>query len=142
MVGQTLEGTLGTVPLYSKPAHKPQDLIPLLSDVLAAPFGTAYPPLLIAAAKALQAIILTCWPRMAAYRGEILRGLVICWCRIAEDGSDILQSVMAAIKETVNLLTVATVSTVDIRADYQHLVSSDSRLADLFPATNQALKIP
>ncbi len=109
-----------------------QDLIPLLSEVLAAPFGTAYPPLLLAAVKAIQATLVDCWPRIAIYRAEILRGLATCWCRIEEGGSEGLDNVSAAIKDAVKLLTAAVGNAVDAKADYESLVDSDERLSDLF----------
>ncbi|KAI9874184.1 MAG: hypothetical protein M1830_010096 [Pleopsidium flavum] len=109
-----------------------KDLIPLLSEILAAPFGTAYPPLLLAAVKAIQAILVNCWPRIAIYRGEILRGLTTCWCRLLEDGSEGLDSVSAAIKDAIKLLTAAFGNAVDAKADYGSLVDSDERLSFLF----------
>lgn len=112
-----------------------QDLVPLLSDVLCAPFGTAYPPLLLAAVKSLQAIILNGWPRMAIYRGEILRGLAVCWCKIEEDGSEGLEIVTAAIKDTVKLLSAAAGNALDVITEYKSLVDSDERLSNLLTQT-------
>jgi len=37
------------------------------------------PRLLLAATRALQALILNAWPRVHVYRGEIVKGLVQCW---------------------------------------------------------------
>lgn len=59
-----------------------KDLLPMISGILTAPFATAYPPLLDAALQTLRALLTNGWPRMAYHRGEILEGLVICWCRI------------------------------------------------------------
>ncbi|KAL8938083.1 MAG: hypothetical protein Q9216_004081 [Gyalolechia sp. 2 TL-2023] len=62
-----------------------KDLLPLVSATLTAPFATAYPPLLEAALQTLQAIIINGWPRVAFHKGEILEGLLICWCRIENE---------------------------------------------------------
>ncbi|KAI9836640.1 MAG: hypothetical protein M1819_001274 [Sarea resinae] len=65
------------------------DLVTLLArDVLDAPFGSAYPPLLLAAATALQALVRNAWPRVAGHRAEILVGVTGCWLRIFEEQED------------------------------------------------------
>ncbi|CAG8216980.1 unnamed protein product [Penicillium olsonii] len=62
-----------------------QELIPVLYTTLSNPFGTAYPPLLRAAATATQVIIQNAHPRIWRWRGEILSGLSSCWLHIAAD---------------------------------------------------------
>lgn len=89
-----------------------KDLLPLISAALTAPFATVYPPLLEAALQTLRAIIVNGWPRVAFHRGEILEGLVICWCKvkneetpipellgIKEDIEDISRAVMQLLKD-------------------------------------------
>jgi len=109
-----------------------QDLLLLLSDVLGAPFGTAYPPLLLAAFEATQSIIINCWPRMTVYRAEILRGLVMCWCKVAEDGPPGSEAIKTAIKDTIKLLTAAVGEPVVAKADQDNLIHADKRLSELF----------
>lgn len=110
-------------------------ILPLLSNTLAAPFATAYPPLLIAALNALEVVVKTCRPRVAYHRGEILRGLCVCWCRIKEEGSEKegLGDVRGSIREVVQMLTGALGEdgSVDVREEYQMLIDSDGRLGDL-----------
>ncbi|KAL9600388.1 MAG: hypothetical protein Q9219_003238 [cf. Caloplaca sp. 3 TL-2023] len=65
-----------------------KDIIPLILAALTAPFATAYPPLLQTALQTLRAVILNGWPRVSSHKGEILEGLVICWCRIDDEEPD------------------------------------------------------
>jgi hypothetical protein len=62
-----------------------QSLIPLLSNILANPHGPAYCSLLLIAAQSMQTLILNSWPRIHRYRGDIIRGLSICWIRVCEE---------------------------------------------------------
>lgn len=62
-----------------------KDLLPIISEILTAPFATAYPPLLKAALGVLKAVVVNGWPRVGYHRGEILQGLIVCWCRIDEE---------------------------------------------------------
>lgn len=108
-------------------------ILPLLTGILAAPFATAYPPLLQASVKAVQTIIIADWPRIAYHRGEILKGVTICWCRIAdiEAPSQELKEVRVSIAQTVQLLTCVLTGNVKVLQEYQILIDSDSRLRDL-----------
>ncbi|EDN09340.1 predicted protein [Histoplasma mississippiense (nom. inval.)] len=54
-----------------------QDLVPTISAALSNPFGTAFPPLLAAAAEAARALVLNAWPRVWRWRAELLGGLYI-----------------------------------------------------------------
>ena len=101
--------------------------------MLSAPFATAYPPLLQAALHAVQTIIVVDWPRMAYHRGEVLKGLVVCWCRIEDEGdrSAELKVVQRQIKHGVKLLTAVLKRELDIEPEYKLLVESDDRLGQL-----------
>ena len=121
----------GSVRLMSE-----QHILPLLSDMLSAPFATAYPPLLQVALQAVETIIVTDWPRMAYHRGEVLKGLVLCWCRI-EDEKDCpaeLKIVQRQIKHSVKLLTAVLKRELDTEPEYKLLVESDDRLEQLLVA--------
>ena len=111
-------------------------VLPLLIGILAAPFGTAYAPLLQAAVKAIQTIIVIDWPRISHHRGEILRGITTCWCRIGEDEvqSEELKEVRKSIEKAVQLLTCVVTGSVKVVEEYANLVDSDSRLRDLLAA--------
>jgi tRNA nucleotidyltransferase (CCA-adding enzyme) len=113
-----------------------KDLVPLLSHVLSEPLGPAYPPLLLAAARGMDAVILNGWPRIGRWRAEILRGVSVAWIRLAEEGEaeegfeDVrhsLRNVVGTLKEAVTID-----AQVDWGGDTSVLVGADERLAELF----------
>ncbi|KAH0565690.1 hypothetical protein GP486_000909 [Trichoglossum hirsutum] len=110
-----------------------KDMIPMLSDILSEPFATAYPPLLITTIQTLQTIILTDWPRIAAHRAEVLRGLTFCWLKLMEDGPKVasFNELKQGLKDSLKLLKAAVQNEVDIDADVKLLSQSDERLAEL-----------
>ncbi|KGY15579.1 hypothetical protein PABG_11572 [Paracoccidioides brasiliensis Pb03] len=65
-----------------------QDLVPVLSATLSNPFGTAYPPLLLAATEATKMLVLNAWPRIWRWRAELLAGLCACWLHVCDDLAD------------------------------------------------------
>ena len=83
--------------------------------------------------EALQTIIVTNWPRIAHHRGEILKGLALCWCRIGDEEtqSQELIAVRENIEQAVQLLTHAVTQDSKLVDEYQTLIDSDSRLRDL-----------
>ena len=112
-----------------------KDVLPLLADVLADPFGSAHPPLLRAAAETLQTVILTDWPRVGFWRGEILRGVLVCWARMDEEGGEEgkkaeLDRVKTALEDAVGLLKAALQDDgdVDVQGEWAVLVKADERL--------------
>lgn len=109
-------------------------IIPLLSQIMSAPFATAYPPLIDASINAVEAVLVNVWPRVAYHRGEILQGLVICWCRIEAEGmnSKDLQRIQTNIQRIVNLITEILKKDLEVADEYQILINSDGRLRDLF----------
>ncbi|KZF23230.1 poly A polymerase C-terminal region-like protein [Xylona heveae TC161] len=108
-------------------------VIPILSDILDAPFATAYPPLLATTLSALENVITIDWPRMALHRGEILRGLTSCWCKLKEDEASDHTTLKQSTKNAVKLLTAAVKSDaqVELASEFKLLVESDERLSDL-----------
>lgn len=108
-------------------------MLPLLSANLTAPFATAYPPLLEASIKALEAAMVNDWPRITNHRGEILRGLTVCWCRIKDEEtrSRGLRKVQESIERSVRLLTLLIKKDVDAAPEYQMLIDCNDRLRDL-----------
>lgn len=108
-------------------------ILPLLTGILAAPFATAYPALLRASVKAVQTIIVAGWPRITHYRAEILKGMIICWCRIGDEEaqSQELNAVRNSIKQAVQLLTCAVTPNSYLIDEYQTLIDVDGRLRNL-----------
>lgn len=107
----------------------------MLSQILSAPFATAYPPLLEASVHAMDAVIVHVWPRVAYHRGEILEGLIICWCRIQgeeeERQSTELLRIQTNIHRTVKLVTAILKPDVNVLEEYQTLIDADRRLQNL-----------
>ncbi|KAJ5952765.1 uncharacterized protein N7479_011178 [Penicillium vulpinum] len=127
-----------------------QELIPVLYTTLSNPFGTAHPPLLLAAAVATQAVIKNAHPRIWRWRGEILSGLSSCWLHIAEDSRDSagLAKLKRELQNTLQVLKLVLLNPVAIAADvpepeqvqvkenvekeFQELVDVDAELNGLF----------
>ncbi|KAJ5195965.1 hypothetical protein N7449_006444 [Penicillium cf. viridicatum] len=128
-----------------------QELIPVLYTTLSNPFGTAHPPLLLAAASATQAVIKNAHPRIWRWRGEILSGLSSCWLHISEDsGGSVaeLAKLKRELQQTLQGLKLVLLNPVAIAADgpepeqvqvkenvdkeFQELVDADAELKGLF----------
>ncbi|PYH41573.1 tRNA adenylyltransferase [Aspergillus saccharolyticus JOP 1030-1] len=62
-----------------------QDLVPLVYSTLTNPFGTAHPPLLLAALGVARAVILNAHPRVWRWRTEILGAVCACWLTVVEE---------------------------------------------------------
>lgn len=103
-------------------------VLPVLSVVLGHPFGQAYPPTLLAATHALQSVILNGWPRMAYNKGEVLKGLTLCWIHIRDEHSEDVDGLRKELRRTVLMLKDAVGSEVDIKADFAVLMDADRRL--------------
>ena len=112
-----------------------QHILPLLSGILSNPFATAYPPLLLAALQATQSVTIINWSRMEYHGSEILRSLIVCWCRAIQDDDTARPSslghVKAEIKYSVRLLTAVLKRNIDVAAEYRLLMASDDRLQEL-----------
>ncbi|KAE8415592.1 hypothetical protein BDV36DRAFT_285275 [Aspergillus pseudocaelatus] len=70
-----------------------QDIIPLLHNTLANPFGPAYPPMLLGAVEVARMVVLNAHPRVWRWRGEILGAVCACWLHVVEEESDIVDRV-------------------------------------------------
>ncbi|KAF1821777.1 uncharacterized protein K489DRAFT_381770 [Dissoconium aciculare CBS 342.82] len=111
-------------------------ILPMLTQALSHPHGTASLPMLNSAVVALQALLRNCWPRMAYHRAEVLKGLAMCWLNVAElDGGDKegLAALRGKLRETVDSLEtiLRDDETCDVEADVEQLISADDRLRDL-----------
>ena len=75
------------------------------------------------------------WQRIAIHRGEILRGLTVCWCRIVgqDKESEELKETQERVEEAVRVLTSLIKSDVNISIgeEYQTLIENDGRLQEL-----------
>ena len=81
----------------------------------------------------MQIIIVADWPRIAQYKGEILEGVTLCWCRIGDEEaqSQELNAVRESIEQAVQFMTCAVTRDCELVDEYQTLIDSDGRLRDL-----------
>ena len=57
----------------------------MVCEIMTEPFGTKHPPTLLSAAKLLQTILRTCWPRVPHYCNDVVRALMLCWLNVEEE---------------------------------------------------------
>jgi len=60
----------------------------MISSVMTDPFAVSCPSVIVEAARALNATISNCWPRISerGYEGEVLRTIATCWLNL-DDGN-------------------------------------------------------
>ena len=108
----------------------------MLATLLTDPFAMSYPPTLIAAISALQAVITCCWPRIpnTPWQIEILRMLIICWCNAIEtDDTKVVKSVSAELINTAKMLCAAmTAGNVDVASVLQPVLEKEPDIHALF----------
>lgn len=108
--------------------------LPVLTETLAHPLtnATQQNDMLISATVALQSVVLNGWPRMLEHKGEVLKGVTLCWLKLIESSeaqsTEILRS---ELKETVAMLKAAVGDKADLAAEFRDLVEADRRLEDL-----------
>ena len=105
----------------------------IFSANLVHPFSLTYPPLTHESVKGVQQLISIAWPRILYYRGEVLRALTMSWLSIQEDGRDSseLKEIRNTIEASLKMLSAILGKGVDVSAEYQMLIDSDSRLQKL-----------
>jgi hypothetical protein len=119
-----------------------QPLTTLLSNILAEPLGLAYPPLMVAATKVLQSVVLNAWPRVKVYRGEILRGVTLAWLRCCdEEGKEGVVEVWKELREVVGMMNAVFAADDEVKdawgREKEELVGADSRLEGLFAVAEE-----
>jgi tRNA nucleotidyltransferase (CCA-adding enzyme) len=105
----------------------------MLSGILSSPFATAYPPLLRAAAATLQTVTLNDWPRIGEYRGELMKAIGLCWCRIEDDdrAPEQLAAVKGSLQDLLKSLRAVLASEPAAIDEADSFLRSDDRLAGL-----------
>lgn len=80
----------------------------------------------------MHTVILNGWPRIAVYRGEIIRGFVAGWRRVDEQStsSSTLEEVTKRLEEGIKLLDAAVRATADDAASSTPLHPPDTRLIE------------
>ncbi|KAI4740564.1 poly A polymerase C-terminal region-like protein [Aureobasidium sp. EXF-12298] len=108
-------------------------ILPMLSSILTHPFVTASPPLLLSSVKALQAVVLNCWPRMHVYKAEVLKCVVVAWIRMTEDSDGEWKEVKEECRDVVKMLRDALGEDVgEFETEVEELRKVDKRLEGLF----------
>ncbi len=113
----------------------------MLSKILTDPFGLSHPSLLLTAAKATQATLVNCWPRMmeSNHRVELVRALTLCWAAVKEEigtNNEPKRLELEAIKQELqlagNTLVRAVSEKIDVKEELQPLIHVDPSLVLLF----------
>ncbi|KAK3306936.1 uncharacterized protein B0T15DRAFT_484174 [Chaetomium strumarium] len=135
-----------------------KDLVPILSSIITDPFAPVVPETLLAAIKALQAVLANCWPRIPAspWQDEIINALALCWLHLlehehsaAEDKEQpaclqkkgkaayslIEQELVASVKALSTVLKTAE-GAIDLSVHVAPLVEKEPRLGGLFSPSN------
>ena len=112
-----------------------KEILRLLVSITSDPFATAYPPLLQAAVRATQVVMMSAWPRVTFHQGEILKILTACWLKIHEEEVQTpeLGEVKSIIKGCIMLLTPVLKLTNDdnFKMPYRICIDSDGELKEL-----------
>jgi len=105
----------------------------MLANVLSAPFATAYPPLLLQGALALQALLLNAWPQMTKYRGEVMRGVSVLWCQLNDDNlhGGVYDDIRAELQGVVQLLKAVLSNNPSALLEIDTLIEENEVLAGL-----------
>lgn len=110
-----------------------QHVLPLINRTLSQPFAAVTIPLVRAAIRTLRAIIENAWPRMNAYRIEVWRCLMICWCRLDEEhckDKDIAVT-QKALLDTLGAMKGIVKRGAGSEIEFRTLIEADSGLSDL-----------
>ena len=87
------------------------------------------------ALHAVQCVMANNWPRISYHQSEIIKGLVVCWCKVLEDDSPeraaSLEQVRVEIRRRVLLLAALPGREFGVAAEYRSLAASDARLGEL-----------
>jgi hypothetical protein len=119
----------------------------MLSTIMTDPFAPVAPATLLAAIKALQAVLTNCWPRIphSPWQDEIINALVLSWLHLAEHShgttakthTHLQQELLTSSRALAAVLKMTggeTASAIDLSSHVAPLVEKDPRLAALFPS--------
>ncbi|KAK3684389.1 CCA tRNA nucleotidyltransferase, mitochondrial [Vermiconidia calcicola] len=106
-------------------------VLPMLTETLSHPLADAQTATLLSATKAMQAVILNGWPRMGVHRGEVLKGLTLCWIKLADQRGEQVSVLRDGMRETVQMLKYVTGEGVDFEQESAMLIEADPRVGGL-----------
>ncbi|KAK3944819.1 mitochondrial CCA tRNA nucleotidyltransferase [Diplogelasinospora grovesii] len=118
-----------------------KDLVPMLSEIMTDPFAPLSPTVLLSAVRALQVVVLMCWPRFITpdqpCADNVLEAVVVCWLNVtdADAGQPNAEEVQNKLRETAKLLSAIYNKTASGSSGgdvFKVLVDKEPRLASLF----------
>lgn len=110
-------------------------VLPILTETLTHRLATAYLPMLTSAVRAMQAVILNAWPRMKEHRGEVLKGLTICWVNLHDMDDESVAMTKKEMKDAFQMLRLAIGSEdseINFEDECERLKKAESKLGGLF----------
>ncbi|KAF7523879.1 hypothetical protein G7054_g11619 [Neopestalotiopsis clavispora] len=118
-----------------------KNLLPMVAEIMTEPFGTKYPPSLLAANQLIQTIMRCCWPRIGGYGTEIIRILTTCYLNVEDEdsfpsGSPSKGDLKNALSKTAQILArILEGEKVSLSETVSPLVEKEPLLAELFTFT-------
>ncbi|KAI7649796.1 hypothetical protein KC322_g19022, partial [Hortaea werneckii] len=108
--------------------------LPMLNSILSPSFIAMPPETLYSATKAVQAVIVNGWPRMSEHRGEVLKGITMCWINVEGMSDDATEELKRGLKTAIEILRAALKDQADFDEETKVLMDADTRLKCLFKA--------
>jgi hypothetical protein len=116
----------------------------MISSIMTDPFAVSYPPTVIAATQALDAIIANAWPRIqeGGHMENIIRIISLCWLsaseevehNVAEVSEHDVKGLTWQLKHTAKILEALWVQNASRRpTKLDEVLEQEPRLAKLFP---------
>lgn len=110
----------------------------MISEIMTDPFGTNYPPTLLAAAELLRTIMRCCWPRITDYSNEIIRTLTVCFLNVEDEdnfpgGKTSQEELRSALTQTAEVLSaILDVNDISLSDTISPLIETEPLLSSLF----------
>merc|ERR1711939_19137 len=106
--------------------------LPMLNSILSPSFIATPPETLCSATKAVQAVIVNGWPRMSEHRGEVVKGITMCWINVEGMSDEATRELKRELKTAIQLLRAALKDHADFGEETKVLMDADTRLKELF----------
>ena len=113
-------------------------ILPIITHTLSHPSTKDQTATLISAARALQAVMLNAWPRISEHRGDVLKGLTLCWLGQTDERTAAREADVTAVAElnkelktAVEMLRGALGNASGFEEDCATLITADKRLGGL-----------
>ena len=106
-----------------------QEIVPIVTDTLCTPFKREDNLHILSTIWCLQEIILTSWPRIDVYAGELLKGLIICFRRAisCDIEYEMRTKIERLLRETLRLLKAALYQKPGVLASIERVLQVEPR---------------